>query len=110
MIDAPKKLLLQMFEASIASAQPSRCLPSHLPPSPLGRVVVVGAGKASAEMAQVLEHHWQSPLSGLVVTRYGYAAPCKRIEIVEAAHPVPDQAGLEAARRLLDSVGGPHGR
>jgi len=106
MIDAPKKLLLQMFEASIASAQPSRCLPSHLPPSPLGRVVVVGAGKASAEMAQVLEHHWQSPLSGLVVTRYGYAAPCKRIEIVEAAHPVPDQAGLEAARRLLDSVGG----
>jgi hydroxypyruvate reductase len=69
-----------------------------------GRLVVIGAGKASAAMARALEDHWQGPLSGLVVTRYGYAVPCTRIEIVEAAHPVPDQAGLQAAQRMLELV------
>jgi len=65
---------------------------------------VIGAGKASAAMAQAVEDHWAGPLSGLVVTRHGYGAPCRRIEIVEAAHPVPDAKGLQAARRMLDMV------
>jgi len=103
----PRDLLRQMFDAAIASAQPALCLPPHLPaPESLsnGRLVVIGAGKASAAMARALEDHWQGPLSGLVVTRYGYAVPCTRIEIVEAAHPVPDQAGLQAAQRMLELV------
>jgi hydroxypyruvate reductase len=85
------------------------CLPPHLPaPESLsnGRLVVIGAGKASAAMARALEDHWQGPLSGLVVTRYGYAVPCSRVEIVEASHPVPDQAGLQAAERMLSLVDG----
>jgi hydroxypyruvate reductase len=100
-------LLRRMFDAAVASAQPARCVPPHLPkPYELGagRLVVIGAGKASAAMAQAVEAHWSGPLSGLVVTRYGYGAPCTRIEIVEAAHPVPDDAGLRAAQRMLDTV------
>lgn len=103
----PQGLLRQMFDAAIASAQPALCLPPHLPtPESLGRgrLVVIGAGKASAAMARTLEDHWSGPLTGLVVTRYGYAVPCQRIEIVEAAHPVPDQAGLQAAQRMLELV------
>ena len=75
------------------AAQPARCLPPHLPPPPKGRTLVIGAGKASAAMAQALEDHWPGALAGLVVTRYGYAVPCERIEIVEAAHPVPTRPG-----------------
>ena len=86
------RLLRKMFDAAIAAAQPAICLPPHLPPKPKGRLVVIGAGKASAAMAQAVEANWSGPLSGLVVTRYGYAVPCKHIEIVEAAHPVPDAA------------------
>lgn len=95
-----------MFDAAIAAAQPALCVPRHLPVMPKGRLVVIGAGKASAAMARAVEDHWNGPLTGLVVTRYGYAVPCKRIEIVEAAHPVPDAAGEMAARRLLQSVEG----
>ncbi|MDL2353884.1 MAG: glycerate kinase [Pseudomonadota bacterium] len=102
----PRKLLRQMFDAAVEAAQSSHCLPPHLPAPPTGRTLVIGAGKASAEMARVLEQHWPGELSGLVVTRYGYAVPCERIEIVEAAHPVPDQAGLAAARRILAMVAG----
>ncbi|PHV25658.1 glycerate kinase [Janthinobacterium sp. BJB426] len=101
---APRALLQAMFQAAIAAAQPSHCIPPHLPPAPKGRLIVIGAGKASAAMAQAVEQHWPGPLSGLVVTRYGYAVPCVRIEIVEASHPVPDQAGMDAARRMLDLV------
>jgi glycerate 2-kinase len=102
----PRILLRQMFDAAVAAAQSARCLPPHLPAPPRGRTIVIGAGKASAEMARVLEQHWPGELTGLVVTRYGYAVPCKRIEIVEAAHPVPDQAGLAAARRIRALVDG----
>jgi hydroxypyruvate reductase len=77
-----------------------------LPEAPKGRLLVIGAGKASAAMARAVETHWPGPLSGLVVTRYGYAVPCERIEIIEAAHPVPDAAGEAAARRLLSLVQG----
>jgi hydroxypyruvate reductase len=99
-------LLRAMFDAAIAAAQPALCVPRHLPMAPKGRLVVIGAGKASAAMARAVEDHWQGPLSGLVVTRYGYAVPCQRIEIVEAAHPVPDTAGEIAAQRLLQTVRG----
>ena len=98
-----------MFDAAIASAQPALCIPPYLPaPEKLGqgRMIVIGAGKASAAMARAVEDHWPGPLSGLVVTRYGYAVPCERIEIVEASHPVPDAAGLRAAERLLGLVQG----
>ncbi len=102
----PRMLLRQMFDAAVEAAQSSHCLPPHLPAPPRGRTLVIGAGKASAEMARVVEQHWPGELSGLVVTRYGYAVPCERIEIVEAAHPVPDEAGQAAARRILGLVAG----
>mgnify|MGYP005838772501 CR=1 FL=1 len=102
----PRDLLAQMFQAAVAAADPARVLPAHLPPPPVGRVVVIGAGKASAAMAAALESAWPGPLEGVVVTRYGHAVPCRRITILEAAHPVPDHAGLEASRRLLEAVHG----
>jgi hydroxypyruvate reductase len=105
-VPAPRELLRRMFEAAIAAAQPAKCLPPHLPPPPRGRLIVIGAGKASAAMARVAEDHWPGELSGIVVTRYGYGVPCARIEIVEAAHPVPDAAGLAAAQRIRARVGG----
>jgi hydroxypyruvate reductase len=95
-----------MFDAAIAAALPDRCLPGNLPSAPRGRTIVIGAGKASAAMAATLERHWTGELTGLVVTRYGHAVPCRRIEIVEAAHPVPDRAGRDAAERILQSVRG----
>lgn len=98
-------LLRRMLDAAIAAAMPDVCIPRCLPERPRGRTIVIGAGKASAAMARSLEKHADWPLSGLVVTRYGYAVPCERVEIVEAAHPVPDAAGLAAARRILDLVG-----
>jgi glycerate 2-kinase len=101
---SPRALITAMFHAAIASAQPAVCVPPHLPEPPRGRLIVVGAGKASAAMAQAVEQHWPGPLSGLVVTRYGYGVRCSRIEIVEAAHPVPDAAGMRAAERMLAIV------
>jgi glycerate 2-kinase len=105
---APRALLRRMFDAAIASAQPALVLPPQLPDpaSVRGRVIVIGAGKASAAMAQAVERHWAGELSGYVVTRYGYAVSCERITIVEAAHPVPDAAGLKAAQRMLEVVRG----
>jgi hydroxypyruvate reductase len=102
----PDVLLPRLFAAAVAAAQPQQVLPAQLPQPPKGRTVVVGAGKASAAMAKVLEDHWSGPLTGCVVTRYGHAVPCRRIEIIEAAHPVPDAAGEQAARRILTTVQG----
>ena len=107
-----QELLLLMFAAAVASTQPTRCIPAHIPtPEQVGkgRLIVVGAGKASAAMARAVEDHWtgsKSQLSGLIVTRYGYQVDCDCIEIVQAAHPVPDAAGLAAATRLMDLVSG----
>jgi hydroxypyruvate reductase len=106
MSQAPRELLLSVFQAALAAADPARCLPPHLPAAPRGRTVVIGAGKASAAMAKAVEDHWRGALSGLVITRYGHAAPCSQIEIVEAAHPVPDEAGRQAAARILELVQG----
>jgi glycerate 2-kinase len=104
--EPPRELLRRLFDAAIAAAQPALCLPPHLPEPPPGRTIVIGAGKASAAMARALEEHWPGPLEGLVVTRYGYAVPCERIEIIEAAHPVPDAAGLLASQRIAEKVAG----
>jgi glycerate 2-kinase len=101
-----RSLLREMFDAAVAAASPALCVPKYLPKPPAGRTVVVGAGKAAASMAAAVEANWSGPIEGLVVTRYGHAAPCRQIEVVEAAHPVPDAAGREAARRILDKVRG----
>ena len=103
---SPRELLTRMFQAAVRAAQPEHCIPAFLPQRPTGRTIVIGAGKASAAMAQAFERHWTGPIEGLVVTRYGYAVPCERIEIVEAAHPVPDEAGETAARRLFEQISG----
>jgi glycerate 2-kinase len=102
----PKAFLTAIFEAAVAAADPERTIRDHFPAKPKGRTIVIGAGKGSAQMAAAFEKAWDGPIEGLVVTRYGYAAPCERIEIIEAAHPVPDEAGLKAARRLLEKVSG----
>lgn len=104
MNESPAALLRRLFDVAVASARAAECVPPHLPDPPRGRVVVIGAGKASAAMARAVEEHWPGALEGLVVTRYGHAVPCERIEIVQAAHPVPDEAGLAAARRIMALV------
>lgn len=99
--------LQRYFDAAVTAAQPDRAVVHHLPERPKGRTVVVGAGKASAQMARAFEKAWDAPIDdSLVVTRYGYGAPCERIEVVEAAHPVPDMAGYLAARRMLEKLSG----
>ncbi len=102
----PVSLLRDLFDAAVAAASPALCVPQNLPEPPKGRTVVVGAGKAAAAMAKAVEDQWAGPLSGLVVTRYGHRVPCRRIEVVEAGHPVPDSAGTEAAKRILGLVQG----
>ncbi|HYH70639.1 MAG TPA: glycerate kinase [Methyloceanibacter sp.] len=102
----PVELLKAMFKAGVDAALPSLCVPPHLPPKPKGRTVIIGAGKASGAMAKALEDAWDGPLEGLVVTRYGYRVPTDRLEVVEAAHPVPDAAGQDAARRIHRLVQG----
>ena len=103
MIENPELFLRQLFDRAVEVADPMRSLEHVLPEKPKGRVIVVGAGKASARMAEAVEAVW-GPCNGLVITRYGYGRPCRGIEIVEAAHPVPDQAGLDATARMLSLV------
>jgi len=102
-----RELLLDMFASATAAVSADKCLPAFLPaPSEKGRTLVIGAGKGAAAMAKAVEDHWQGELSGLVVTRYGHGADCRRIEVVEAAHPVPDEAGRRAAGRIMEMVRG----
>lgn len=105
---AARALLRDLFDAALSAARPATCLAPHIDrlQPPKGRTVVIGAGKASAAMARALEDRWPHPLEGLVVTRYGYGEDCRRIEIVEAAHPVPDEKGRAAAGRMLEKVKG----
>lgn len=107
MVRDPHDLLLRLFRAAVDSADPATTVARHLPDLPRGRVVVVGAGKSAAAMARAVEQAWPGvDLSGLVVTRYGHAVPTRQIEVIEAAHPVPDGAGAEAAHRILHAVRG----
>lgn len=101
-----KSLFVAMFDAAVQAADPGRTIRQYLPSRPKGRTIVIGAGKSAAQMARALEQAWDGPLSGVVVTRYGHAVPCDRIEVLESSHPVPDEAGLAGARRLLDAVKG----
>ncbi|MBL4930026.1 glycerate kinase type-2 family protein [Fuscibacter oryzae] len=101
----PARFLRSLFDRAVEVADPMQSLARFLPPKPAGRVVVIGAGKASARMAEAVEAAW-GPCEGLVITRYGYGRPCRGIEIVEAAHPVPDQAGVDATARMLALVSG----
>lgn len=102
----PQMLLRELFQAAVGAADPALCVPQNLPAPPSGRTIVIGAGKASAAMAEAVEKDWTGDLSGLVITRYGHSAPCRRIEIVEAAHPVPDEKGRDAAARIATLVQG----
>ncbi|MEL6978909.1 MAG: glycerate kinase [Pseudomonadota bacterium] len=99
----PREALHALLSAAIDAADPATALAPHLPEPPAGALIALGAGKAAASMAAALEARWTGPLRGVVVTRYGHAAkaPCARIEVLEAAHPEPDEAGRAATERLL---------
>jgi glycerate 2-kinase len=102
----PRALLGRLFDAALSAADPARVVPPNLPTPPKGRTLVVGAGKAAAAMAMAVEQHWQGALEGLVVTRYGHGLPCRRIEVIEAGHPVPDAAGTRAAQAMMERLNG----
>ncbi len=102
----PRAFLRRLFDAAVLAAQPRAVLPGYLPQPPAGRTLVLGAGKAAAEMARIVDQHWSGSLSGLVVTRHGQGADAGRIEVVEAAHPVPDAAGADAAAGMLQLCDG----
>ncbi|MHC0054748.1 glycerate kinase type-2 family protein [Actibacterium sp. D379-3] len=103
--DRPDAFLRALYGRAVAAADPMLCVPAALPPRPEGRVLVIGAGKASARMAEAVESAW-GPVAGLIITRYGYARPTQSIEIIEAAHPVPDAAGRDATARMLEMLRG----
>ena len=100
-----RQFLRTLFDTAVAAAQPANLIPGKLPPRPTGRTLGIGAGKAAASMARAVEDNWPAALSGLVITPYGHSLACERIEVVEAAHPVPDSSGLDAAKRILAMVG-----
>ena len=102
----PRDFLTGLFYEAVAAAHPSRVVSRNLPPQPRGRTVVIGAGKAAGAMAKAVEDNWWGPLSGLVITRYEHGADCRSIDVVEAGHPVPDEAGQQAAQRMLGLVDG----
>lgn len=101
-----RAFLTSLFSSAVAAADPVRALAAHLPSRPKGRVVVIGAGKGAAQLAAAFESLWDGPLEGVVITRYGYACPTARIRVMEAAHPVPDAAGLAASAALFQAVNG----
>ena len=102
--DADRQLLQELFDAAVTAALPETALSRHLPPPSKGRTVVIGAGKGAAQLASALDEKWQGALSGVVVTRYGYGEKAGRIDILEASHPVPDQAGMDATRRIRETL------
>ncbi|MCD7059318.1 glycerate kinase type-2 family protein [Pelagibacterium xiamenense] len=101
-----RDLLEAMFKAAVDAADPMTGIKAHLPAKPRGKTVVIGAGKGAAQMAAAFETLWGEPVSGVVVTRYGYGCETRTIDILEAAHPVPDAAGLEAGQRLRSEIAG----
>ena len=106
MVKEPEALLRAMFDAAVAAADPMICVPPNLPEPPKGRMIVVGAGKASARMAQAVEKNWSGPLEGVVLTRYGHGAACEKIRIIEASHPVPDEAGVLGTSEIIEAISG----
>ncbi len=106
----PVGLFSSLFDAAVDAAQPEKTIRKFLPEKPKGRVVVVGGGKASAQMGRAFEDAWMDrhgeEVEGIIVTRYGYGCECRNLEVLEAAHPVPDEAGFAGAKRLIDAVSG----
>ncbi len=102
----PRAFLTALFEAAVAAADPLEAIRAHLPEKPKGRTIVVGAGKAASQMAAAFERLWDGSLEGTVVARHGPTSKCKRIRVLEAAHPVPDDAGLGGSEELLRQVRG----
>ena len=103
---SPQAFLRGLFDAGLAAANPLEIMPAYLPKPPKGRCIVIGAGKAAASMARAVEDNWQGDIEGVVVTRYGYGMPTKRIKVIEAAHPVPDAAGEQAAKEIFKMLEG----
>lgn len=101
-----REILIDLFNTAVAAAQPAQRMRAVLPPPPRGRTIVIGAGKAAAEMAAQLEAMWPTPLEGVVVTRYGHGVPCRQIRVLEAAHPFPDQNGVSAAQAIRRQLAG----
>ena len=101
-----RDLLRGLFEAAVAAADPAKVVPSHLPSPPRGRTLVLAAGKAAASMARAVEQCWPNDIEGIAVTRYGHGVDCRRIEVIEAGHPLPDEAGQDAASRFLSAAAG----
>ena len=104
MKDEDRRFLIGLFEAAVAAADPDHALAAYMPKAPKGRTIVIGAGKGSAQLASAFEKLWQGPLEGVVVTRYGFGCATQRIKVLEASHPVPDEAGLHASHALFDAV------
>ncbi len=107
-LDNPKNLLLQLYNTAVDSVHPTRCVPPFLPSPPVGRTIVIGAGKGAAAMAHAVEQHWNAVCEGVVVTRYGHSVACQSISVIEAGHPVPDDVGQTAAREIIELVTGLH--
>ena len=99
-----RNLLLESFAVAYSAAHPQKALSGFSFEPPKGRVIVIGAGKASAMMAAAFEESYDGPVEGVVVTRYGFGVPTKHIEILEAAHPVPDEAGVAAVQKIMDAL------
>ena len=104
MIAEDRAFLTTLFEAAVSAADPYLAIKAHLPKPPKGRTVVIGAGKGAAQLARAFEQQWTGPLMGVVVTRYGYDVPCDRITVLTAAHPIPDQVGLDASHQIIDAL------
>lgn len=100
----PRQFLRSLFDTAVAAAAPENCMRAWVPAKPAGRVIVIGAGKAAASMAKELEEQWSGPLEGSVIVPYGHGADCRWVEVIEASHPVPDDAGIAAAAKILQSV------
>ena len=102
----PKAILVDLFDAAVRAAQPEYVLSAFLPEKPKGKIVVIGFGKSAAAMGKAVEDHWDGDVEGVVLTRYGHSVPCSQIKVLEASHPVPDQAGIDGTREILAAVQG----
>ncbi len=106
MVFEPRAFLKDLFFAAVKAADPYEAIVRHLPQPPKGRTIIIGAGKASSQMAEAFERAWAHPLEGLVVARHGPVAACERLKVIQSAHPVPDAAGLDASQALMASLEG----
>ncbi len=101
---SPREFLEELFHSAVSATLPENCLPTWLPPKPKGRVIIIGAGKAAANMAMIIEKKWGDPLEGIVIVPYGYSESCKWVKVIEASHPMPDIAAVEATAKLINAV------